>query len=131
MATGELPTIFKVLSVLYICKFKLNTYYVTKFRKAEPWVCWVVFILEVLAVAIPVSLHAVNCTAMSQKAFMWYSIGSSGLYTVALMVLSAITFHKLMGKLTFGLQKEKRKWLCFLEVFVQIMLVGRLIILTF
>lgn len=47
------------------------------------------------------------------------------------MVFSAITFHKLLGRLTFGMQQERRKWLCFLEMFVQIMLTGRLIIIVF
>ena len=30
--------------------------------------------------------------------------------------------------MTFGMQQERRKWLCMLEMFVQIMLTGRLII---
>lgn len=72
MLTGELPTIFKLLSVLYICKYKLNTFYVTKFQQAKPWVRWVIFMLETFAVIIPMSIQALNCTAVNNYLYTIY-----------------------------------------------------------
>lgn len=34
--TEQGPTIFKLLTVINICKYKLNTYYVASFQRAKP-----------------------------------------------------------------------------------------------
>ena len=47
------------------------------------------------------------------------------------MIFSLITSKMLMNKMTFGLQADRKKWLILLEVFVQVMLIGRFIVASF
>lgn len=54
--TEQFPIIFKQLTVIYICKYKLNIYYVASFQRAKPWIMWAMYALTLIAILVPISI---------------------------------------------------------------------------
>ena len=61
----NLPTDLKLLTVMYICQFKIHTYYVAKQEKGPIWVTWLILGLTIIVIAASVSLSFSSCSAMS------------------------------------------------------------------
>ena len=61
LITGPLPSVFKYLIVLFICKYKLHVLYIYGRRKGQFWVRMVILFLEVLAVSIPWIVQVLEC----------------------------------------------------------------------
>ena len=64
--TIPLPQVSNIWATAYINKYKLNLYYIQKWRKAENWVRWVVFICEILILTSPFVVDAFSCTKLEE-----------------------------------------------------------------
>ena len=66
ICTIPLPQLFNFWATAYINKYKLNLYYIQKWRKAENWVRWIVFACEVLIITSPFMVDVVSCTTLPE-----------------------------------------------------------------
>ncbi len=89
-----------------------------------------ILLFEIFAVLQAISVNVMSCSPVSQFDFEMYYIITSVVFTLIIMVFSAIMMKKLSGMMTFGFLKRRIRWLWYLEIFIQIMLVGRLVILS-
>jgi len=127
--TGELPVIFKFALGLYVCKYKVHVYYATKQQKAPLWVRPTILCFEILAVVLPASIPIVACSDLSQTAYIAYVLSIQMFFSVGIMGFSLALTYPLSRLLEFGYYNKIRKWLCILELFIQMMLFGRILML--
>lgn len=127
--TGQLPIIAKYITALYVCKYKIHVYYIKKQRKSPAWVRPAILVAEILAILLPTSIQIVNCLAGSPTLVAIYMITVSLGISLSIMIFSAFMMVKIVRMLNYGIYREKRKWLYILEVFLQLMLIGRIVLL--
>ena len=126
--SGPLPWVCKALTALFVCKYMLNIVYVAQGKRASHWVRLSILALEISIVVINVAIQSVYCSPDTKHLFIDLNFYAQLTQTIVLITLSWILAAKLSGKMQFGLLKQRRKWVFLLEGFVQVLLVGRLII---
>lgn len=60
--TGNGPVVFKLLTVVYLCKYKVNLYYVVVRRRARTWVRLFFLALQILSVLVIFTPRMLYCT---------------------------------------------------------------------
>lgn len=60
--TDDCPLVFKLLTVVYLCKYKVNTYYVAVRRRAKAWVRLTFLALDILSVVVTWIPAVLYCT---------------------------------------------------------------------
>jgi hypothetical protein len=93
-------------------------YYFARQKRAPSWMRPTIFIFEILALIQAISVNVVRCSNVGQEFYLRYYVTTSVLFTVVIMVLSAVMMYKLSGMMTFGFLKKRIRWLWYLEVFI-------------
>ena len=65
----QFPNVFKLLVVVYVCKYKLHIYYLANGQRARPWVHWLIFATEVLCVVLPSTRSLWVCSTLGKTDF--------------------------------------------------------------
>ena len=105
LLTDPLPTIFKLLCVCYINKYKLHCYYVARLRRAQPWVRWVILLVEITCVIVPLSKSFLYCKMSDDWVYLFAVALPQILFDLALMIASLVLLYLLNDKLNFGFLK--------------------------
>ena len=110
------PVCFKYLMVLYVCRFKLNIYYVTEQKKAPGWVRPSIFVIEVASVIVNIFIPIGSCFIPNEDMERLFHWTTELVTCVAIMILSLYFFSKIFRKMDFGVYRPLRKWLLALEI---------------
>ena len=119
------------MTVLYICQFKIHTYYVARQLKAPVKLTWLFLSVSIFTCSAPGALSISTCSSIDLETFRITQLTIQYCLSISLIALSAWTFFLLKSKMTFGVLAKRKKWLYMLEGFVQLILVGRMLVITF
>ena len=127
MWTNSLITTFKMLTVIYFCKYKLNTYYVATEQRGSNCVSCAFFITEITLVLTSIAITTAYCF----EPHLWIQIVLMPQLFVnfLLMTFSLYLCHLLAKQMEFGTMIKVKKWLYLMEFFIQFCMIGHLAIL--
>jgi len=118
MFTDNLTILFKLLTVIHYCRYKMHTYYVATFRLAKPHIRWLMLLLEGFAVFIYFGAMLAFCSSVSGHTWIWIDLTPQILYNVFLMCFSFFLVRLLSSKMSFGTIRRRKKWLYLMEFFI-------------
>lgn len=129
------PSIFKILCVIYILKFKIHLLYFMNKELAPLWIRVALITLTVGNCCLVVTAGLVDCdTNLSDHRVRIINLGVQTFYLGSLSLVSAFVCTKILRKLKTDSNEtiiDVRHRLIFLEVMVQLILLGRLFITIF
>ena len=100
--TDNMSVIFKILTVVYYCKYKLNAYYIATLRRAKAYVRILFFILEVYTVVTYIGIGAAYCSAMDAESWLLVEMTPQLIEVIFLIFFSYCLVMHLASKMSFG-----------------------------
>ena len=118
MLTCNIPSIFKLLTIVSVCKYKINTYYVAICKKARARVRWSLLALQFIIIGVQAAIIVCYCTSI--KDATWLLVETVPQMIIdAFLIFFSLALTLILGReLSFGVLTERKKWLYLMEAFI-------------
>ena len=126
-----LPVSIKYVLVLYVCRFKLNLIYLAEQRKAPEWVRPLIFAIELTTLTVTALIPFGDIYLNHSKYFLVPATIIQFLICIIIMVISVFFMAKIIKIMYYGKFMKLRKWLLVIEVQLQLILWGHMVVLLF